>query len=778
MAVDEQRLWPMLAPAIRGDAGWWKAHRDASKRFPSEGQAIDYCLRARNSDSVVHHPLDGRSANKPWLAEGILMSALSDADARREVSRIERFHELHPLGTDEFGLSHHRYPAWTRCGMAATVARLLALGESSIALFLRDRLDAEGCLLALAHVWDRGKLRSCGVGARGIVSAKKGGSRRTNGIPHQPYVIPDNPYLEDLVLLAARMRDDGQWPAEVAEAIDERWGLRENPMVLLGSLATDAETVIRRDDVHAARRLVDFVAGVASSTSLPGALTFIRTVAGAAAVVEGPWDDPDSWDRGDSWDTGSTPFLYYRAYSKHGAMRPREFPWDDGETRRYVWGAPDDISRRSRGRRGEAELDLDAGVVRWRRDAARDHFHAPSGEWRDGWGEGPLPPGRMLWAVSIGPEGEVEWLAGGDSPPGPPTPEPMPPEPEPPADDPPPPPTPAPTGRPTIIAGWFPWDDREDAARWEDRMDRFPLLGRVDGEGRHVGYDQTDPDTIAAELHWMQAAGVGAVGSIVRGWPDDSMWERATGPGDVMASRPELAGMRWCYYLGNITRRRNTDFNDAEVRQNFEGAFERAAEQYQHPHYLHQDGRPVILVHFTWTYSGPWRAALERVRDLGNPYVIGASCRYHLDPHDAGLREHVEAFDAVTSWSALSGSDRAASPDLEDVAAWLRPQLAAWRDYVEGEVGVGFVPTISGQYDATGLGRSERAVRYATRREGFVAMARAAAQHLGSPNLVWLQTGNEWAEGSAWSPTEDRRGGEYRDRYGFDALRALAEVFG
>ncbi len=150
----------------------------------------------------------------------------------------------------------------------------------------------------------------------------------------------------------------------------------------------------------------------------------------------------------------------------------------------------------------------------------------------------------------------------------------------------------------------------------------------------------------------------------------------------------------------------------------------------------------------------------------------------------------------MTAWSATAGTPNA-HRNLKELADWLAPRMASWKEnapelVVRGTAGTRVVmaPTITVQYDKSKIKDSPQgraAVRYARGREDFQALVQLARENLDPDGVqpsgdkrVWLQTFNEWPEGTTCEPTELGEGypysdPEYQDNYGFEFLEVLRQ---
>lgn len=361
-----------------------------------------------------------------------------------------------------------------------------------------------------------------------------------------------------------------------------------------------------------------------------------------------------------------------------------------------------------------------------------------------------------------------------------------------------------------VIAGYFMWREANDT--WQRDMRRFPYLGTVDERGNHVGYDQDHPWNVEKHLAWGQAHGVRVFAPIWRGRYDGG-WDdpRAL---DIDVLRRVIDGrrfhnMRWCLFLGNVVPGNQPPLDvDFGPRGEPTAAYDNFVDSLttglaargwlDDRRYFTVDGKPVVFVFRSKDFVGDYAGAVERVRRFhdGKIFLVGMSGHWHR--HFADLPDEDVArilpFDAVTAWSATAGTPPEPG-DLAAVADWLRPRLVSWRDGVaalerDGDgPRIGFVPTVTCQYDKSKIMGSERTRRWARSRDDFHALVEVARECLdprgigeSGDRMVWVQTFNEWPESTACEPTElgpsyPAVHPAYQDAYGFDFLEVLRDLF-
>jgi len=322
-----------------------------------------------------------------------------------------------------------------------------------------------------------------------------------------------------------------------------------------------------------------------------------------------------------------------------------------------------------------------------------------------------------------------------------------------------------------------------------------PLLG---------DYWSSDPSVVYQQIEWAVEYGIDAFSiewTIPRGMISccTSMEDTLD---DVFLKSPNIYKVRWAIFYDFILRIDQTpgledvdlgriDFDQPEVYDTFVSDFVHFAKKYfGHPQYLTIDGRPVIYIWATNSYTGDFAGAMQEARDrvseLGfDVFIVGDEvCVGCFDPNHASL------FDGSSTFTFLiPGLDTSSWDDVGDAAVAVDRAFQWWRDQLAGlrvagrEELVNFQPAWAPQYDERYV-RTERPTYVpATSKDQVVAMAMVARKHAqpagnSGQKLVWLNTWNCWGETTTVEPTANLGPKYPAGNYQFDMLEVVREVFG
>lgn len=219
-----------------------------------------------------------------------------------------------------------------------------------------------------------------------------------------------------------------------------------------------------------------------------------------------------------------------------------------------------------------------------------------------------------------------------------------------------------PWSRTLVGAYYYVWFPENWKLGWiGDRTDPpiQPVLGK---------YSSRDPKVAEQHIRWATEHGIDFF--VLSWWPQDPEIERRAQEGFMKARN--LRDIKFCLLyesqglafhpgLGTV------NFGGATV-QEFLSHFETIADRYfSNPSYLRIDGRPVVMLYITRTYTGMYPDAIRelrrRMRKRGfDLFVVGDEIFWKVkrgDTLEADQREpvpsRVQLFDAITSYNLYEG---------------------------------------------------------------------------------------------------------------------------
>ncbi|NIS80856.1 MAG: hypothetical protein GTO14_11750 [Anaerolineales bacterium] len=336
------------------------------------------------------------------------------------------------------------------------------------------------------------------------------------------------------------------------------------------------------------------------------------------------------------------------------------------------------------------------------------------------------------------------------------------------------------------------WGGFEDA--YGNRITPLnPLLGDYWASDPAVVYQQiewaVEYGVDAFSIEWTTPRGIGTAGSL-----EDTL-------DDVFLKSPNVHKIRWAIFYDFVLRVDQTpglehvdlgriDFDLPDVYDTFVSDFVHFSEKYfDHPQYLTIDGRPVIYIwatsSFTGDFAGAMQEARERVSELGyDVFIVGDEvCIGCFNADHASLFDGSSTFTFLIPGLDVSWADVGeAAVAVDGAFRWWRDRIAGLR--VAGRVEfVNFQPAWAPQYDDHLFVPQHPTTIPATSKEQVVAMAMVARKHaqpIGSSGLrlVWLNTWNNWAETTTVEPTANLGPKYPAGNYQFDMLEVVREVFG
>jgi glycoprotein endo-alpha-1,2-mannosidase len=332
-------------------------------------------------------------------------------------------------------------------------------------------------------------------------------------------------------------------------------------------------------------------------------------------------------------------------------------------------------------------------------------------------------------------------------------------------------------GDTTVSAYYYPWYGA-NGQHWELGYD-----GKNDGRGPLAGeYDSRSPELIGQ--HFALSREMGIDNWVCSWWGPDSS-EDVTLRDHVL---PQLAIARekgestltFCLFyeaagLLGLDPVDGIRLDSATINQ-FTSHFRFIADQYfSHPAYRRIDGRPVVYLYLSRTFTGDYPRALAAVRAIGlargyGLFLVGDEV-YWGEPE----AERIRLYDAVTPYNMHGPTGYAGLSDWTPFLADCDAVYARWRE-VATEIGVAFIPGTMPGFDSRGVDATAHYVIPRRLRPDagplstFTAMSEMAKKHL-DPALreVTITSFNEWHEGTRIEPA---KGDEE------SAATAIREVFG
>lgn len=307
--------------------------------------------------------------------------------------------------------------------------------------------------------------------------------------------------------------------------------------------------------------------------------------------------------------------------------------------------------------------------------------------------------------------------------------------------------------KPLVSAYYYPWYDA-DGRHWKEG---FPARG-TDGAPALGEYSSRSEEIIRQHISWSKEFGIS--NWICSWWGPDS-WENQTLREHIL---PALNGgsppLTFCILyesqgLLELNKNEQIDFN-AEKTERFAGHFTFLAKNYfDHPAYLRIDGKPVVYLYLSRTYSGEWEKALLRAREVvaamgATLYLVGDEV-YWGQPD----RHRIRSLDAITSYN-MHGPLPFAS--LQDWRECVDECGKVYREYREAAVAerVDFIPGVMPGFNSGGRHYTiPREIRDGAVGDSlFSAMLRMSEPFLRSrrPRLD-ITSFNEWHEGTQIEPS-------------------------
>ncbi len=232
---------------------------------------------------------------------------------------------------------------------------------------------------------------------------------------------------------------------------------------------------------------------------------------------------------------------------------------------------------------------------------------------------------------------------------------------------------------------YYPWYDYN--RHWQDGYLRKKL---VIYQPPYLGeYSSRDFNVIQNHINWSLNNGIDFW---VISWWGPGSWEDYT---ILNYISPALVGSNLKYaifYESTILSQPPINFDNPAIFNKFISDFLYIAQNYfNKPNYLYYNGRPVVFIYLTRTFTGNYSGAIDSVRNLlqnmgYNVFLVGDEV-YWGTPNSA----RISCLDAITSYNMHGPSQYAGYPSNTN---FLKNVSAKFKEYKEvaNSLGVKFVP--------------------------------------------------------------------------------------
>ena len=341
---------------------------------------------------------------------------------------------------------------------------------------------------------------------------------------------------------------------------------------------------------------------------------------------------------------------------------------------------------------------------------------------------------------------------------------------------------------------YYPWYDTN--RHWQEGYLRsvliptqLPQLGE---------YSNRSSAVINQHLDWSENFGID---NWICSWWGPNSWEDITIKNYIS---PQMNGSNITYCLfyesaGLLNLQYNGIYFDSTKIITFRSHFNYIATNYfSDPNYQRIEGKPVIYIYLTRTFSGEYEQAIQLVRQdmlaLGFEIFLVGDEVYWGTPYET----RISTLDAITSYNMHGPAQYAGYPSLTNFISDVSSKYAQFKDAAENQ-GVKFIPNVM-------PGFNDRAVRlqadhyiitnqfhpdsnFTSTLSHFADMADSFVDS--SLNTVCITSFNEWHEDTQIEPTivsdstnNDQSGtndytqGYFYKGYGIDFLEVISNKFG
>lgn len=308
----------------------------------------------------------------------------------------------------------------------------------------------------------------------------------------------------------------------------------------------------------------------------------------------------------------------------------------------------------------------------------------------------------------------------------------------------------------SVGAYYYPWYD-SDGRHWDSGYD-----GKLANLKPSLGeYSSRDPKVISQHLNWSNDLGID---HLICSWWGPQSWEDETLLRHVLPvieDQEEAPQFCLLYETAGILGLDPDVGIDFDLRGNSRKLGEHihylARNYFSHPSYLKVDGKPVIYLYLSRTFTGDYAEGLENARTVAES--LGFELFFVGDEVYWGApdKERIVQFDAITSYN-MHGPE--AFSHLTDWNEFLSETESIYQQYreVARELKVGFIPGVLPGFDSRGASGDHYPIPRSLNQDlpgnsTLKAFLDLAGRQL-DPKLktIAITSFNEWHEGTQLEP--------------------------
>ncbi len=304
-------------------------------------------------------------------------------------------------------------------------------------------------------------------------------------------------------------------------------------------------------------------------------------------------------------------------------------------------------------------------------------------------------------------------------------------------------------------AYYYPWY-HSDGRHWDEGYE-----GETKGLEPALGqYSSRSESTIRQHIKWSQSLGID---HWICSWWGPQSWEDVTlhnhvipqlegneaGSGTESAAAPKFCIFYESGGLLGLDPVNGIDFDSPGVTTKFPDHFRYLARTYfAHPQYLKIDGKPVVYLYLSRTFSGDYSLAITRARTAAEAHGFGLFLIGDEVYWGGPDEERIQQFDAITSYNMHGPEEFSGLKDWSIFVERCEGVYQRYRDIASG-LSVGFIPGVMPGFDS----REASGKHYPIPRSIYPSFSQMAIRQIDPElNVIAITSFNEWHEGTQLEP--------------------------